>query len=61
MSTARRDAVEAGQLVRQTGMAVGEVYGAATEPQHLFTFGLERVLDGIERLIESRAAQRDSP
>jgi AcrR family transcriptional regulator len=41
----------------RVGSAVGEVFGAATDPQHLFQFGLERVLDGIERLVETRSGE----
>ncbi len=44
-----------------TGSRVGEAYGAAIDPQHLFEFGLERVLDGLAMLIEKRSAQTDSP
>jgi AcrR family transcriptional regulator len=81
---AARDAVEAGQTARQTGMsddqwwslhapllsrvldparfptgarvgaAVGEVYGAAYDPHHLFAFGLQRILDGVAVLIETK-------
>jgi hypothetical protein len=88
---AARDAVDAAQVERQTGMtddqwwsvhapllervldpaqfptgarvgsAVGEVYGAAYDPQHLFDFGLQRVLDGIEVFIETRSARTGSP
>ncbi len=88
---AARDAVDAAQVERQTGLtddqwwsvhapllervldpaqfptgarvgsAVGEVYGAAYDPQHLFDFGLQRVLDGIEVFIETRSARTGSP
>jgi AcrR family transcriptional regulator len=86
---AARDAVEAAQLERQTGMsddqwwaihgpllsrvldpsqyptgarvgsAVGEVYGAAYNPEQLFAFGLQRVLDGIEVYVEGRGEGGD--
>jgi AcrR family transcriptional regulator len=45
----------------RVGAAVGEVYGAAYDPQHLFDFGLQRVLDGIETFIASRSAPPGSP
>ena len=41
----------------RVGAAAGEAYGAAHAPEHAFEFGLQRVLDGIEVLIERRAAK----
>lgn len=41
----------------RVGAAAGAAYGAAYEPEHAFEFGLQRVLDGIEVLIERRAAK----
>ncbi|WP_246356856.1 TetR/AcrR family transcriptional regulator [Pyxidicoccus fallax] len=41
----------------RVGAAAGEAYGAAVEPEHAFEFGLQRVLDGIEVLIERRTAK----
>jgi AcrR family transcriptional regulator len=38
----------------RVGQTAGEEYGAASAPEHAFTFGLERVLDGIEALVRTR-------
>jgi AcrR family transcriptional regulator len=38
----------------RVGAAAGEAHGAAYDGGHAFTFGLERVLDGIEALVRSR-------
>jgi AcrR family transcriptional regulator len=38
----------------RVGQAAGEEYGAASDPEHAFEFGLQRVLDGIEALVEER-------
>lgn len=38
----------------RVGAAAGQAYGAASNPQHVFEFGLERILAGIEQLIETR-------
>ncbi|ONI86642.1 TetR family transcriptional regulator [Saccharothrix sp. ALI-22-I] len=38
----------------RVGAAAGEAHGAAHDGEHAFTFGLERVLDGIEALVRSR-------
>jgi len=43
----------------RVGTAAGEAYNAASDPQHEFAFGLERVLDGVQALLDSRAATRD--
>jgi AcrR family transcriptional regulator len=40
----------------RVGLAAGEAYGGAYEPEQAFEFGLERVLDGIELLVDARAA-----
>ena len=40
----------------RVGQAAGEAYGAASDPEHAFEFGLQRVLDGIEALVEARGA-----
>jgi AcrR family transcriptional regulator len=40
----------------RVGQAAGEAYGAASDPEHAFEFGLQRVLDGIEALVEARQA-----
>jgi hypothetical protein len=39
----------------RVGAAAGEEFQAATAPQRTFAFGLERLLDGVEQLIEKRA------
>jgi AcrR family transcriptional regulator len=41
----------------RVGSAAGEAHGGAYAPEHAFEFGLQRVLDGIEVLIERRAAK----
>jgi len=41
----------------RVGAAAGEAHGGAYEPEHAFEFGLQRVLDGIEVLIERRSAK----
>ncbi|MFD1152541.1 TetR/AcrR family transcriptional regulator [Saccharothrix hoggarensis] len=38
----------------RVGAAAGEAHGTAYDGEHAFTFGLERVLDGIEALVRSR-------
>ncbi|WP_220448592.1 TetR/AcrR family transcriptional regulator [Nonomuraea mesophila] len=40
----------------RVGQAVGEELNAAYSPEHAFEFGLQRVLDGIEALVDNRAA-----
>lgn len=39
----------------RVGTAAGEEHGAAYNPEHAFEFGLQRVLDGVQVLIDSRA------
>jgi AcrR family transcriptional regulator len=39
----------------RVGTAAGEAHGAAYDPDHAFEFGLQRVLDGIEVLVRTRA------
>lgn len=39
----------------RVGTAAGEAHGAAYDPRYAFEFGLQRVLDGIEALVRSRA------
>lgn len=41
-------------LAARVGAAAGEEHGSAYGPDHAFTFGLERVLDGVEVLVSSR-------
>jgi len=40
----------------RVGPAAGEAYGAAYSPERAFEFGLQRVLDGVEALVEARSA-----
>ncbi|MEW1841515.1 TetR/AcrR family transcriptional regulator [Nonomuraea angiospora] len=40
----------------RVGQAAGEALNAAYSPEHAFEFGLERVLDGVEALINRRSA-----
>lgn len=39
----------------RVGRAAGEQYGAAYSAEHAFEFGLQRVLDGIQALIDTRS------
>lgn len=43
-------------VAARVGAAAGEAYQSAYDPEHGFEFGLARVLDGIEKLVESRQA-----
>ncbi len=45
---------EADPLGTRVGTAAGQEYNAAVAPGRAFEFGLARVLDGIEVLINSR-------
>ena len=38
----------------RVGAAAGEAHGSAYSGEHAFTFGLERVLDGVEALVAAR-------
>jgi AcrR family transcriptional regulator len=40
----------------RVGAAAGEAHDGPFNPEHAFEFGLQRVLDGIEALVRSRAA-----
>ncbi|MFI7126493.1 TetR/AcrR family transcriptional regulator [Nonomuraea sp. NPDC050153] len=40
----------------RVGQAAGEALNAAYSPEHAFEFGLQRVLDGIEALVNRRSA-----
>ncbi|MGW0808860.1 TetR/AcrR family transcriptional regulator [Nonomuraea sp. NPDC002799] len=40
----------------RVGQAAGEALNAAYSPEHAFEFGLQRVLDGVEALVNSRSA-----
>ena len=40
-------------LASRVGAAAGEAHGTAHEPDRAFEFGLERILDGLARLVEN--------
>ena len=40
-------------LANRVGSAAGEAQGSALDPDRAFEFGLERILDGIARLVET--------
>ena len=40
----------------RVGAAAGAAHGAAYDPDHAYTFGLRRVLDGLGALIDARGA-----
>jgi AcrR family transcriptional regulator len=42
-------------VASRVGSAAGEAYGAAGDPRHAFEFGLQRILDGVEVLVQGRA------
>lgn len=44
-------------VVQRVGPVVGELYGLG-DPDRSFAFGLERILDGLERMIESKRPGR---
>ncbi|SDD66342.1 TetR/AcrR family transcriptional regulator [Actinokineospora iranica] len=44
-------------LASAVGQAVGAAHGTAYDAAHNFEFGLRRILDGVEVLVASRAAQ----
>lgn len=41
-------------VAARVGQTTGEAYQAASDPAHVFTFGLERILDGVALLIVCR-------
>lgn len=43
-------------VATRVGAAAGLAHGAAYDPDHAYRFGLQRVLDGLAALIESRRA-----
>jgi AcrR family transcriptional regulator len=43
-------------VASRVGTAASEAYRGLWDPDHTFEFGLERVLDGIEALVEARRA-----
>ena len=47
-------------VAARVGAAAGAAHGAAHDPLHAFEFGLQRILDGVEALVEARAAQAGS-
>ncbi len=47
-------------LAARIGQAAGEVHGAASNPLHTFRFGLARILDGVEQLVNGEASTSES-
>jgi len=45
-------------VASRVGAVVGELYGLG-DPDLAFDFGLERILDGLERLVEGKASRTD--
>jgi AcrR family transcriptional regulator len=45
-------------VASRVGQAAGQAYQGAQSPEHAFTFGLERILDGIAILINERTRGR---
>ena len=41
-------------LAVRVGSAAGEAHGSAYDPAHAFEFGLHRILDGIQTLVDAR-------
>jgi AcrR family transcriptional regulator len=41
-------------LASRVGLAAGEAHGTALDPDRAFEFGLERIIDGIARLMDGR-------
>lgn len=41
-------------VASRVGMSAGQAYEGASSPAHAFTFGLERILDGVALLIQER-------
>jgi AcrR family transcriptional regulator len=42
-------------IAARVGAAAGEEYGAAYSPDHGFRFGVDRLLDGVQMLIDARS------
>lgn len=40
-------------IAARVGSAAGAAHGSAYDPDHAYTFGLERVLAGLSQLIDS--------
>lgn len=47
-------------LAARVGQAAGEAHGAASNPLHTFRFGLARILDGVEQLVNGEASTSES-
>ncbi|HEX2185430.1 MAG TPA: TetR/AcrR family transcriptional regulator, partial [Chloroflexota bacterium] len=45
----------------RVGTAAGAAYGGTYDPQYAFEFGLQRILDGIEALVETRHSSPAQP
>lgn len=45
-------------VAARVGQTTGETYQAASDPAHVFSFGLERILDGVALLIAHRQDQQ---
>lgn len=41
-------------VASRVGTAAGQAYQAASDPEYVLTFGLDRILEGIEALIQSK-------
>jgi AcrR family transcriptional regulator len=50
-------------LAARIGQAAGEAHNAASAPLHTFRFGLARILDGVEQLVNgaARGSERELP
>jgi hypothetical protein len=40
----------------RVGAAAGEEHNAAYAPEHSFEFGLQRILDGVQALVDGRSS-----
>ena len=45
-------------IASRVGTAAGETYDGPADPKHEFEFGLQRILDGVQVLIDSRQPGR---
>jgi AcrR family transcriptional regulator len=45
-------------VATRVGTSAGQEYQAASSPEHVFTFGLERILDGISHLLAQKSPGR---
>ena len=48
-------------VAARVGAASGQAHNAASSPAHMFEFGLQLLLDGIESLVLSTAQRRERP